>query len=1110
MSISSVFIANRGEIAVRIARSAADLGLRTVAVYSTDDAGSRHRRVADEAIALDGTGARPYLDAETMVRLAIGYGCDALHPGYGFLSENADLARRCEAAGLAFIGPAPASLELFGDKTAARQAAAAADVPVLPGTPTEVDPNEARAFVAAHGPSMLKAVAGGGGRGLRVVRSVDEVADAYDRCRSEAEAGFGNSAVFVEKLVDRPRHVEVQILGDGRGQAVHLGDRDCSIQRRHQKIIEIAPAPGLAPDVRTSLHDAAVRLASSVSYRNAGTFEFLVDGSDIWFIEANARLQVEHTITEEITGIDLVAAQLRLADGASLDDLGLAAPPATTGMAVQARVNMETMHADGSVLPTGGTLTAADWPGGRGVRVDTFATAGLQTSPRFDSLLAKVIVWRHTDGLAPLAAAAGRAISETHVGGVATNLGFLARVLAHPDFRAGDLHTGFVDEHLAELVPGDGPEEPKGGIAGRAGAQIDHSDPLAVLDYGHGGRAEGADSAGVSTAPPNGTIAVTSPLQGTVVELAVNTGDTVRPGQVVVIMEAMKMEHEISTPTGGVVHRVDAQPGQTFFPDHPLLFIEPGEVTDNARDTHTEIDLDHIRDDLSYIIERHELVLDENRPRAVARRHDAGKRTARENVADLVDDDTFVEYGPMVVAAQKRRRSMEDLLVRSPADGLVTGVGSVNGDRFGAPDNRCAVMAYDYTVFAGTQGIKNHAKTDRILQVAREALMPLILFAEGGGGRPGDTDGGDFGTWTFTQFAGLSGLVPMVGITTGFCFAGNASLLGCCDVVIATRGSNIGMGGPAMVEGGGLGVFAPEEIGPMDVQVPNGVVDIEVADEIEAVAVAKQYLSYFQGPIGTWEEPDQRRMRSIIPENRLRVYEVRDVIDTLADKDSVLELRRGFGPGMVTALVRIEGRPMGVVANDPRHLGGAIDSDGSDKGARFMQLCDAYDIPLLFLCDTPGIMVGPEVERSALVRKSSRMFVIGANLTVPCFTILLRKAYGLGCIAMAGASFRNPMATVAWPTGEFGPMGLEGSVKLGFRDELATIEDPTERQARYDQLVEAEYTRGKADRQATGFAIDDAIDPADSRRWLTNLVAGIRPDARVADPRKKRAFIDAW
>jgi acetyl-CoA carboxylase carboxyltransferase component len=359
----------------------------------------------------------------------------------------------------------------------------------------------------------------------------------------------------------------------------------------------------------------------------------------------------------------------------------------------------------------------------------------------------------------------------------------------------------------------------------------------------------------------------------------------------------------------------------------------------------------------------------------------------------------------------------------------------------------------------------------------------------------------------FHLFAGLSGRVPLVGINSGRCFAGNAALLGCCDVVIATRDSNIGMGGPAMIEGGGLGVFRPEEIGPMDVQVPGGVVDVAVADEVEAVGVAKKYLSYFQGAVAEWTCADQRRLRSIVPENRRRIYAVRDVVETLSDAGSVLELRAGFGRGMVTALARIEGRPIGIVANDPGHLAGAIDADGADKAARFMQLCDAFDLPLLFLCDTPGIMVGPEAERKALVRHACRMFVVGAGLTVPSFTIVLRKGYGLGAQAMAGGSFKAGTFTVAWPTGEFGGMGLEGAVKLGFRKELEAIEDPVERRRTYEEMVARMYEHGKATNMASHFEIDAVIDPVDSRRWISTALASVPPPAPRAD---RKRFVDPW
>jgi len=411
--------------------------------------------------------------------------------------------------------------------------------------------------------------------------------------------------------------------------------------------------------------------------------------------------------------------------------------------------------------------------------------------------------------------------------------------------------------------------------------------------------------------------------------------------------------------------------------------------------------------------------------------------------------------------------------------------------------------------------LQNHRKKDRLFELAERLRLPIVFFTEGGGGRPGDTDGSGVSgldCMAFNLFSHLSGLLPLVGITSGWCFAGNAAILGCCDVVIATANANIGMGGPAMIEGGGLGVFPPSEVGPMSVQVPNGVVDVAVKDEAEAVEVARQYLSYFQpssSDRADWECPDQRLLRQIIPENRLRAYDVRAVIDTLPDTGSTLELRRDFGLGMVTALIRVEGRAMGLIANNPSHLAGAIDADGADKAARFMQLCDAFDLPILFLCDTPGIMVGPEAEKTALVRHVCRLFVTGASLTVPFFTIVLRKGYGLGAQAMAGGSFKAPIFTVAWPTGEFGGMGLEGAVKLGYRTELAAVDDPQEREQLFEQMVARMYQQGRALNTATYFEIDDVIDPAESRRWITTALASA-PPARRHRRGKKRPCIDTW
>jgi acetyl-CoA carboxylase carboxyltransferase component len=601
---------------------------------------------------------------------------------------------------------------------------------------------------------------------------------------------------------------------------------------------------------------------------------------------------------------------------------------------------------------------------------------------------------------------------------------------------------------------------------------------------------------------------VTAPFAGVVVAVEHAPGGLVRAGVALVVLEAMKMEHEIVAQADGVVRRVEVVVGDAVQAGDLLVVLASdeslvGEPPSGRRPTAT--DPETIRADLAAVRERHALGLDAARPDAVARRRERSRRTARENLADLVDEGTFVEYGPLIFAAQERRRSREELIASTPADGLVAGVGDVDG-------NPSVVMSYDYTVLAGTQGMRGHLKKDRLFDLAERRRLPVVLFAEGGGGRPGDVDWpivAGLDCRAFHLFGRLSGLVPLVGIASGYCFAGNAALLGCCDVVIATEDSSIGMGGPAMIEGGGLGVHEPAEVGPIDVQHANGVVDLRVADDRAAVATAKRYLSYFHGPVDQFTVLDQRILRQIVPEERKRAYEVRRVIETLCDEDSVLELRGGFGAGMVTALARVEGRPFGMIANDPSHLGGAIDADAADKAARFLQMCDAFGLPLFFLCDTPGFMVGPAAEQTATVRHFARLFVIGANLEIPIGTIVLRKGYGLGAQAMAGGSFKAPLFTVGWPTSEFGGMGLEGAVRLGMRRELDAIEDPEERERVFRATVAAAYEHGEGLNMAAYGEIDDVIDPADSRRWIATLFDHPGDDWRRR-PTKRRPNIDTW
>ena len=1094
-----VLIANRGEIAVRLVRALQDLGVGSVAVHARDDAQALHVRLADAAVALDATGPAAYLDIAALIGIARAQGCDAVHPGYGFLSERADFAQACADAGLVFIGPTPAQLALFGDKAQARALAVRCDVPVMPGSAGAVTLAEAQAFFAAQQQAgagvMIKALGGGGGRGMRAVPSTDELPEAFARCESEARA-FGVEGVYVERLMVRARHIEVQVLGDGQAVA-SLGERECTLQRRFQKLVEIAPSPSLPDALRAQLTQAALRMAKAVGYRSLGTFEFLVDEQATdWpfvFIEANPRLQVEHTVTEAVTGLDLVQLQLAVAAGGSLDALGIAADRTAVqrGFAVQWRINAETLDPQGQARPSGGTLARFDLPSGPGVRVDTHGYAGLAPSPHYDTLLAKLIVASASPHFADALRRSVRALDECRIDGVATNLPLLRALAERPEFATQAVHTRFVEAHLPELLAA--------------------SDRLAAADVQRGAVAAAGTDTHAAPADDDGLI-VKAPMPARLVQFDVAVGDVLPAGAQVGVLEAMKMEHLLHAPEAGRVIALLASPGDYLVEGQPLVRIDAVDAQAVEVTAQEALDLDAIRPDLQKVIDRHAPTLDANRPAAVAKRRTQGGRTARANIDDLCDlaedPGNFIEYGALAIAAQTRRRALDDLIANTPADGMVTGIGSVNAAQFGAETSRCVVMAYDYTVLAGTQGLRNHQKTDRMLRLAHQLKLPVVLFAEGGGGRPGDTDMpivAGLNNHTFSQFAALSGKVPVIGIVHGRCFAGNAALLGCSDVIIATRGSNIGMSGPAMIEGGGLGTFAPEQIGPSGVQSRNGVIDILVDDEAAAVAAAKQYLSYFQGTTTDWQCADPRALRHAVPENRLRVYDVRAAMRGVADTGSLLELRAGFGAGIVTALARIEGRPVGLMANNPQHLGGAIDVEAADKAARFMQLCNAHGLPIVSLCDTPGFMVGPEIEAQAQVRHVCRMFMVASHLRVPFFAVVLRKGYGLGAQAMTAGGFDAPVFTVAWPSGEFGAMGLEGAVRLGYRKELEAAAAGAERDALFKQLVAQQYTNGEAIHMAQTLEIDAVIDPADTRAWLVRGLASATAPQNAAV-----AYVDTW
>ena len=592
-------------------------------------------------------------------------------------------------------------------------------------------------------------------------------------------------------------------------------------------------------------------------------------------------------------------------------------------------------------------------------------------------------------------------------------------------------------------------------------------------------------------------------VHGSVIGIEVQPGQAVAPGQTLLVQEAMKMEVPLAAPQAGRVHAVACAVGEVVPEGAAVIEFEAGSVDHAAAPAPPPPDPTVPRPGLQALLARRAQTLDAARPEAVARRHAAGRRMARENIAALLDPGSFTEYGALAVAAQRSRRSLDELQRATPADGLVTGTGTVAG-------RPVAVMAYDYTVLAGTQGVFNHAKSDRLLALAARHRWPLVLWAEGGGGRPGDVDWlgvAGLDCSTFRGLAALSGQVPLIGIVAGRCFAGNAALLGCCDLIIAAEGSSLGLGGPAMIEGGGLGRVDADDVGPVAVLAPAGVVDLRVADEAAAGAVARQLLACLGGGVGDAAAAggDALSLRHALPENRNALYDPRRIVETVMDAGSVIELRREFGTGLVTAIARLEGRAVAVAASQPHHLGGALDAAACDKLARFMQLADAHGLPLVSFVDTPGFMVGPASEKTAMVRHAARLFVGAAALRVPVASVVLRRGYGLGAMALTAGHFHAPVATCAWPSGEFGAMGLEGAVRLGFRKELQAAPDG-EREALFQRLLAEAVARGQALNMASHLEIDDVIDPAETRPWLARVLAS----ACAAPLPPRRGFIDAW
>ena len=1108
-----ILVANRSEIACRLIRTySVYSSIHTVALFTPSEKDATHVRLATASVELQGDGPRAYLDAANIVNIAKKEGCWGIAPGYGFLSEDADFARLCEDEDLMFIGPLSEQLAQLGNKMSAKSLAADAGIPVLNGTKAVLDRGSSLtdilAFAKSLGPTskiILKAAAGGGGRGIRIIDdNTDEQAIrlAYEACEREAYASFGNGSLFAERYLHGAKHIEVQLLGDGTGEVCHFWERECSLQRRNQKVVEIAPSHSITPRLRRAITEAAVKLGKAVKLRSLATIEFLVDAAteDYYFMEANPRIQVEHTITEQINGIDLVDLQLQIALGRTLVDLGIThepLPPRLTS--VQLRINAESFRQDGSAQPEVGTIRQGHFPTGAGVRVETALEGGrpYAVSPLFDSLLAKLIVT--SSSYESTLRLARWAIEETKIVGCRTNQAFLMALLDLQTVQEGKSNILTIQENFEALYRATQHFED----ALQAKGDRTFEEAISPME----------DAAQVEQ--PAGSEELLAHVTGVVLSVKVREGDKITAGQELVVLEAMKMEHSVRSAYDGVVAKLAVTQGQQVNAGNALLFIssDSDSSSTNTQAPAESENPEELRPELTELNERKAFLQYAARQEDVAKRHANGYLTGRENLDLLVDKNSFIEYGDLVVAAQRKRYPMSHLIARTSGDGIIVGWAKIDS-------HPVAVVIGDYLVLAGTQGHFHHQKLDRIFQSIIDHPAPLVLYAEGGGGRPGDTDHLGMAGLKTPSFALMGQIkargIPSVAVVNGYCFAGNAAFLGTCDIIIATRGgakdapsrksTTIGMGGQAMIEGGGLGRFEHEHIGPIDIHMRSGGIDVLVDTEVEAAPLVRKIVALFTHPqLPSAESPytsDPLRLRTAVPplSSRRRAYDIRRVITLLLDDNSFIEFCPEWGLSVLTGFGRINGQAVAIIAsNSSSPLGGAIDITSGAKVNRLLRLLIRLGgMHLLSLCDTPGFMVGPDFERSIEAQ--------GAGSTYRCFGdwfgnaqefallggrvlgVALRNGFGLGAQAMlGGGSLANSMC-VAWPSAVFGGMGIEGAVRLAYKKELEAMKDLQKRKEKEQEMIDDMYREGKAINMAMAAEIDSVIDPAMTRKWLEQMI----------------------
>lgn len=1055
--MSGVLIANRGEIAVRIARAVRELGWRPVAVYPTDDDASAHVAAADDAVVIPGVGTAAYLDIQAIVAAAVRVGCTAVHPGYGFLSESADFARQCAQAGLLFVGPRPDMLDLYGDKSSARAYADEQGVPTLPGSAGATTLGEAQSFAIAYGAVMLKAAAGGGGRGMRRVYDPDEVPEMFERCRSEASQAFGDGELYVERLLPAPQHIEVQVIGDSSGNVQHCGERDCTIQRRNQKLVEVAPSPWLDESMRERVLEAALRLARGVGYESLGTFEFLVDGDEFFFMEANPRLQVEHTVTEEVTGLDLVKAQLRIALGATLPQVGLGEAPAAHGTAIQARVNLETLGADGVSRPGSGRITGFAPPSGPGVRVDTYGYVGYRVSPRYDSLVAKVIC--HAENFGAAVARTDAALGEFRIEGVPSNLDLLQGILREPDFTATLWDTGFLDAHLPALLAH---TRAPTGVNSPSQVPSDLA-PAAAADV------------------PEGAVVVTAPMAGVIVGIESEAGRALGSGAAVVVIEAMKMEHVVRSETTMTLERILVSTGQMVDEGTPVAYGEPSEHDDGKPEQASVAD--DWSDEVAEIERRHAQALRMGGPDKVARQHDAARLTARERIDAVADAGSFTEIGALTGFADADGHTV------LPAN-FVTGTARID-------ERKVLLGVDDFTVRGGSGDGAVHSKQIFAERHAGEMRLPMVRLLDGASGGGSVKMAQDAGYTYVPVNPGWDAVVDNLSVVpvAAACLGPTVGLgaarlvMSHLSVMVAGIGQLFTAGPPVARAATGEDL-TKDQLGGVDVHRANGSVERVAADEQDAFEILRVFLSYLPSsadelpPVCSSDDPIDRRAESLIravPHNPRRPYDIGEILQSIFDADSVFRYAE-YGAGTVTALARLDGHPVGVLASDP-FQGATMSVEGALAITRLVDLCETFHLPIVSLTDQAGMTIGAVAERRATIRHGARALTAVYQARVPQAEIIIRRVYGVG-----GAGIINrhrASRSWAWPSGDWGSLPTQGGIEAAFRAQIAAAEDPA---AEIERIAGELAAVSSPLRTAEHFGVQDIIDPRESRPLLCDWI----------------------